>query len=95
MLIFRFGLPSALTHNFAGLAATWAGAELLVKLGSGIRLKPFFTTETFLETMLVLHPQCSPGLIPCREKSFLRVIPKSKSLSSVGGSTVEQSGNED
>jgi hypothetical protein len=63
VLIFRFGLPSALTHNFAGLAATWAGAELLVKLGSGIRLKPFFTTETFLETMLVLHLQCSPDAV--------------------------------
>jgi hypothetical protein len=32
------------------------------------------------------------GLIPCCEKSFLRVIPKSKSLSLVGVSTVEQSG---
>jgi hypothetical protein len=32
---------------------------------------------------------------PIVKNSFLRVIPKSKSLSSVGGSTVEQSGNED
>ena len=55
MLIPRFSLPAALAHNFADLAAVWAGAEPLVKPGSRIRFKPFVATETFAETMLELH----------------------------------------
>jgi hypothetical protein len=55
MLILWFGLPSALTHKFADLAAVWAGAEPLVKPGSRIGFKPFVATETFAETMLELH----------------------------------------
>jgi hypothetical protein len=55
MLILRLGLPTALAHNFADLAAVWAGTESLVKPGSRIRFKPFVATKTFAETMLELH----------------------------------------
>jgi len=45
-----------LTRFFAGLATAVARAELLVKSGAWIRLKPFFAAGTFLEKMLGWHP---------------------------------------
>ena len=49
------GLPAALTRFFAGLAATWAGAEPLVKLRSGIRLKPIFARMASAAAVFVFH----------------------------------------
>ena len=75
--VFRllFGLPPALTQNFANLAATRTWAEPLVKPGSRIRFKPFVAAETFVETMLVLHLALSVAR-QCRETGNKRwVVP--------------------
>ncbi|MEI7808458.1 MAG: hypothetical protein WCJ07_08225 [Verrucomicrobiota bacterium] len=56
-MIARFGSPSFLARNFAGLATVWALAKTLMEAGSRIGFKPIFTTGTFLETLLnrILH----------------------------------------
>jgi hypothetical protein len=53
-----FGLPPLLARRLAGLPALNFQTEPLVMVIAGIGGKPLFTAETFLETMLELHPQC-------------------------------------
>jgi len=57
----RHGPPLLLTPLLAELATARPSAASLVKLGAQIRVKPFFTAGTLLETMLKLHPRfCLP-----------------------------------
>ena len=58
-----FGLPTLLARCLAGLPAFDFQTEPLVMVIAGIGGKPLFTAETFLETMLVLHLQCSPDAV--------------------------------